>query len=124
MGTVTVMLVVVQFVAVAAAVPLNLTVLVPCGEPKFVPVIVTVAPTAPLVGDRLDMVGDEARAWPTRRRKNENRKKTACFQFLRRIGSSVLFPSHGSIPTTKTEGYVCLFAKEVILPSHSVPGLS
>lgn len=61
-GTVTVILVVLQYVAMAAVVPLNLTVLVPCGEPKFVPVIVTVAPTAPLVGDRLDMVGDEARA--------------------------------------------------------------
>ena len=40
-----------------AAVPLNLTVLVPCVEPKFVPVIVTDVPTAPEVGDRLVMLG-------------------------------------------------------------------
>jgi hypothetical protein len=39
------------------AVPLNFTVLVPWVEPKFVPVIVTDAPTAPLVGDKLVMLG-------------------------------------------------------------------
>ena len=33
--------------------------LVPCVAPKFVPVIVTDAPTAPEVGDRLVMLGDE-----------------------------------------------------------------
>jgi len=42
---------------VAVAVPLNFTVLVPCVAPKFVPVIVTRAPTAPDVGDRLLMLG-------------------------------------------------------------------
>jgi hypothetical protein len=52
-GTVATMLVEVQLV-VDAAVPLNLTVPV---EPKAVPVIVTVAPTAPDVGDRLEIVG-------------------------------------------------------------------
>src|SRR5205823_2065544 len=35
-----------------AVVPLNFTVLAPCVAPKFVPVIVTAPPTAPLVGDR------------------------------------------------------------------------
>ena len=40
-----------------AVVPLNRTVLVPCVAPKFVPVIVTDAPTAPLVGERLVNVG-------------------------------------------------------------------
>jgi hypothetical protein len=40
-----------------AAVPLNLTVLVPCVAPKLVPVIVTVSPTMPEVGDRLVMLG-------------------------------------------------------------------
>jgi len=38
-------------------VPLNVTVLVPCVPPKFVPVIVTNAPTGPEVGERLAIVG-------------------------------------------------------------------
>jgi hypothetical protein len=40
-----------------AVIPLNVTVLVPCVEPKFAPVIVTDAPAAPGVGDRLLMLG-------------------------------------------------------------------
>ena len=40
-----------------AVVPLNFTVLVPWVAPKLVPVIVTGAPTAPQVGDRLVMLG-------------------------------------------------------------------
>jgi hypothetical protein len=40
-----------------AVVPLNFTVLVPCVAPKFVPVIVTDAPTAPVVGEILLMLG-------------------------------------------------------------------
>ena len=55
-GTGTTMLVADQLVGVAA-VPLNLTVLVPCVAPKLVPVIVTAVPTGPLVGDRLVSVG-------------------------------------------------------------------
>jgi len=55
-GTVTTIVVEFQLVAVAV-VPLNLTVLLPWLDPKFVPVIVTDAPTAPEVGDRLVMVG-------------------------------------------------------------------
>ena len=43
-----------QLVGVAV-VPLNLTVLDPCVEPKAVPLIVTEVPTAPVVGDRLLM---------------------------------------------------------------------
>ena len=50
------MLVADQLVGVAA-VPLNLTVLVPCVAPKLVPVIVTAVPTGPLVGVRLVSVG-------------------------------------------------------------------
>jgi hypothetical protein len=42
-----------------AVVPLNVTALVPCVVPKFVPVIVTEAPTAPDAGDRFVMVGFE-----------------------------------------------------------------
>jgi hypothetical protein len=55
-GTVATMLVALQFVAVAA-VPLNLTVLDPWLAPKLVPVMVTEAPIAPEVGDRLVMLG-------------------------------------------------------------------
>jgi hypothetical protein len=40
-----------------AVVPLNTTVLLPCAEPKFVPVIVTDVPTAPAVGDKFVMMG-------------------------------------------------------------------
>jgi hypothetical protein len=40
-----------------AVVPLKVTVPVPCVAPKPVPVIMTDAPTAPVVGDRLVMVG-------------------------------------------------------------------
>jgi len=58
-GTVTTMLVALQLVAVAA-VPLNVTVLVPCEAPKFAPVIVTLAPTNPEVGFKLVMLGVEA----------------------------------------------------------------
>src|SRR5271157_781453 len=46
-----------QLVIVVAVVVLNFTVLVPWVVPKFVPVIVTDAPTAPVVGDRLVMLG-------------------------------------------------------------------
>ena len=46
-----------QLVIVVAVVVLNFTVLVPWVVPKFVPVIVTDAPTAPDVGDRLVMLG-------------------------------------------------------------------
>src|SRR3989442_1108632 len=54
-GTGTTMLVSDQLVGVAV-VPLNVTVLVPLVAPKFMPVIVTEAPTAPLVGERLVML--------------------------------------------------------------------
>src|SRR5882762_8941141 len=55
-GTVAMILVALQLVA-EAAVPLNVTVLVPCGVPKFVPVIVTEDPTGPTSGDILIIVG-------------------------------------------------------------------
>ena len=54
-GTCAVMLVALHPVGVAA-VPLNLTVLVPCVAPKFAPVIATEVPTRPDVGLRLEMV--------------------------------------------------------------------
>jgi hypothetical protein len=40
-----------------AAVPLKVIVLFPGVGPKLVPVIVTVAPTGPEVGERLEMLG-------------------------------------------------------------------
>src|SRR5215469_15167258 len=55
-GTEVTMLVALQPVTVAA-VPLNVTVLVPWEDPKFVPVIVTAVPTAPDVVDRLVIAG-------------------------------------------------------------------
>jgi hypothetical protein len=55
-GTGTTMLVALQLVGVAV-VPLNLTVLLPCVAPKFVPVMVTGVPTNPDVGFRLVMLG-------------------------------------------------------------------
>jgi mannitol/fructose-specific phosphotransferase system IIA component len=55
-GTGTAMLVADQVVGVAA-VPLNVTVLLPCVDPKFAPVIVTAVPAGPLVGVRLVNVG-------------------------------------------------------------------
>ena len=56
LGTGTAMLDALQLLGVAA-VPLKVTVLEPCVEPKFVPAIVTEAPTGADVGDRLLMVG-------------------------------------------------------------------
>ena len=43
--------------ATLAVEPLNVTVLVPGADPKFDPAIVTEAPTAPVAGDRLAMLG-------------------------------------------------------------------
>src|SRR3989441_384112 len=57
-GTGTTMLVALQLVGVAA-VPLNLTLLVPCVAPKFAPAIVTDVPTNPDVGFRLVVLGAE-----------------------------------------------------------------
>jgi len=55
-GTAATMLPALQLVGVAA-VPLNLTVLVPCVAPKFAPAIVTAVPTSPDAGFRLVMLG-------------------------------------------------------------------
>jgi hypothetical protein len=46
-----------QFVGVAA-VPLKVTVLVPCATPKFAPVIVTGVPITPEAGERLAIAGE------------------------------------------------------------------
>jgi len=46
-----------QLVIAVTVVPLKVSVLVPWVAPKLVPVIVTKAPTAPDVGDKLVMLG-------------------------------------------------------------------
>ncbi len=56
LGTGTAIEVAPQLVGVAV-VPLYFTVLVPCVDPKLVPVMVTDVPTSPDVGDRLVMLG-------------------------------------------------------------------
>jgi hypothetical protein len=56
LGTGTTIEVALQLVGVAV-VPLNVTVLLPCVDPKFVPVIVTDVPTTPEVGERLVIEG-------------------------------------------------------------------
>jgi hypothetical protein len=55
-GTATTMLEELQLVG-EAAVPLNVTVLVPCEEPKFDPLMVTAVPITPEVGLKLVMLG-------------------------------------------------------------------
>ena len=56
LGTGTTMLVALQLVGVAA-VPLNVTVLVPCDAPEFAPVMVTEVPMGPEVGLMLVILG-------------------------------------------------------------------
>jgi len=55
-GTGTTMLVMLQLLGVAAT-PLNLSVLLPCEEPKFEPEIVTIAPGIPEEGETLEITG-------------------------------------------------------------------
>jgi hypothetical protein len=56
-GTNATILVASQLVMDVAVVPLNVTVLLPCVDPKLAPVIVTLVPTGPEVGDRAIMTG-------------------------------------------------------------------
>lgn len=60
LGTGTTILVSLQLVG-AAAVPLNVTVLVACVAPKLDPVMVTAVPVGPDVGDRLVTLGVTAK---------------------------------------------------------------
>jgi hypothetical protein len=55
-GTTATIDVALQLLIEVAAVPLKVTMLVPCAAPKPVPVIVTEMPTAPEAGDRLLIV--------------------------------------------------------------------
>ncbi len=63
-GTGTLMLVALQLIGVAA-VPLNVTVLVSCVSPKFVPTIVTDVPSGPTGGVRLVTLGVDVPPTPT-----------------------------------------------------------
>jgi hypothetical protein len=62
-GTIVAILVELQLVGAAVA-PLNVTELVPCVVPKFDPVIVTVVPTKPEVGDKLLILGETVKLTP------------------------------------------------------------
>ncbi len=57
-GTTTPILVALQLLAVPAEIPLNVTLLVPCEDPKFVPEMITGSPTDPVNALRLVMFGD------------------------------------------------------------------
>lgn len=57
LGTEMMILVLVQVLAVDADVEPNATVLVPCDEPKFVPLMVMDVPEGPYCGETLVMVG-------------------------------------------------------------------
>jgi hypothetical protein len=83
-GTIAVMLVVVQFVA-SALVPLSEIVLLPCEDPKFVPVRVTAMPTGPEVGDMLVIVGAWACASQQDKKRRESARKKIRFQWYERI---------------------------------------
>ncbi len=58
-GTTATIEVALQLVIDVAVVPLKVTVLVPCVEPKLVPEMVTELPTGPEVGERLLIAGEE-----------------------------------------------------------------
>jgi len=55
-----------------AVVPFKVIVLLPCAEPKFVPVIATEAPTAPELGETLAIVGACARVRPAHASENKS----------------------------------------------------
>ena len=56
-GTATVILVEVHTEAALAATPLNFTTLLPCVDPKFVPLIDTAPPIGPVKGDNPEIAG-------------------------------------------------------------------
>jgi hypothetical protein len=92
-GTVATIDVAPQLVIVVAVVPLNVAVLVPCVDPKFVPVIVTDAPTAPDVGDRLVMLGaaNEAAERSVHRRTTPATRHVICVTISTSLGP-IWFP--------------------------------
>ena len=87
-GTVATMLVELQLVGVAV-VPLNFTVPEPWLDPKFDPVMVTEAPTAPEVGERLVMDGPAARAPTAKKNRMEIVRIKIAFQLRTHISTSL-----------------------------------
>ena len=96
LGTGTAMLASFQLVVVAAT-PLNVTVLVPCVDPKPMPAIVTDSPTAPDVGDRLVMVGAANDALSDATHKMTRTTSCHCCHFLFMVRS---LPSFLRLVTT------------------------
>ena len=92
-GTVATIEVALQVVMVVAVVALNFTVLEPCVEPKFFPVIVTDAPTAPEVGERLVMLGAAANDQVEETAANKTRSDNRHLKFIDTILSSSLCQS-------------------------------
>jgi hypothetical protein len=80
LGTVTEMERSLQVTTVALAAPRE-TVLVPCGVPNPVPVMVTSVPTGPEVGEMPVIVGACARAWPQQTNNTKNAAMKFGFQF-------------------------------------------
>jgi hypothetical protein len=66
-------------VVMAAVVPLNVT--LPGLAPKFAPVIVTVAPTTPPAGDKVEMLGAAAQVSPASSETRKIVRPKTGFQF-------------------------------------------
>jgi hypothetical protein len=81
-----------QLVGVAV-VPLNVNVLVPCVAPKPEPAIVTEAPTAPEVGERLVMLGPVACVVDAMRDTEKIATRRIGFQLRTRIKISLPRPT-------------------------------
>jgi len=86
LGTGTMMLVELQLVGVPV-VPLNFTVLVPCGDPKFLPVMVTEVPTGPEVTDRIVILGPAAWVLIAKKEKKKTARTSIDFQLRARMGT-------------------------------------
>jgi len=100
LGTGTLILVELQLVGVPVA-PLNCTVLVPWADPKFLPVIVTKAPTGPEVGDKLVILGPAAWVLIAKRDKEKIARTSIVFRLRARIRTCLRgFREKGS-------GFIC-----------------
>jgi len=114
LGTVATMLFALQFVTLAV-VPLNLTVLLPCVEPKPEPAMVTEAPTAPEVGDRLVIDGAAARTWTlASRRRKENRAILRSF----RLSGDMSQPSNAPRRSLGVVQVVCRVTPNSVFGAH------
>jgi len=96
LGTGTMMLVEPQLVGVPV-VPLNFTVLVPCGDPKFLPVMVTEVPTGPEVTDRLVILGPVAWVLIAKKEKKKTTRTSIDFQLRARMETCLRGSTVGAI---------------------------